>query len=254
MDTLGAAVGPLAALALLHFMPAGRPDYRLIFKIAFVPALLGVGVLMYFVKDADAGPEPAGAPKPAGETAPMTGDFKTFTLLYAIFALGNSSDVFLIMKAKTMGFTLTRVILAYTGYNLVYAFMAAPAGWLADRLGKIRTMTFGFFIFALVYTGFALAGKPWMIWPLFALYGFYGAFNEGISKAVVAHFSSGSNRASAMGYFQGTLGFLTFAASAAAGLLWDKVSPSAPFAAGAVCALVSMAALIVWTRSKKFSF
>jgi len=252
MDTLGAAVGPLAALALLHYMPADKPDYRLIFRIAFVPALLGVGVLMYFVKEAAAAAPATGTP--AAERAPMSADFKTFTALYAIFAIGNSSDVFLIMKAKSLGFTLTRVILAYTGYNLVYAFLATPAGWLSDKLGKIRTMTFGFLVFAIVYAGFALAGKPWMIWPLFALYGFYGAFNEGISKAVVAHLSSGSNRASAMGYFQGTLGFLTFAASAAAGLLWDKVSPAAPFAAGSVCALISMTALAAWTRSKKFAF
>ena len=252
MDTLGAALGPLAALALLSSMPAEKPDFRFIFLLAFIPALLGVGVLLYFVKEAAAVPKAPGAADAPRE--PMTADFKTFTALYAIFALGNSSDVFLILKARSMGFTLTHVILAYTGYNLIYAFLASPTGWLSDKLGKIKTMTFGFFIFAAVYTGFALADKTWMIWALFALYGFYGAFNEGITTAVVAHLSSAGNRASAMGYFQGALGFLTFAASAAAGLLWDKVSPAAPFIAGAVCALCSMLALAVWARSKKLAF
>jgi len=251
MDTLGAALGPLTALALIHFMGAEKPDYRFIFMAAFVPALLGVGVLVYFVKEAAAA-RPAGSPAPAAE--PMTSDFKTFVVLYAIFALGNSSDVFLIMKAKSMGFTLTQVILAYTGYNLVYAALASPAGWLSDRLGKIKTMRFGFAVFAAVYLGFALADKPWMIWALFALYGFYGAFNEGIAKAVIAHLSGSTNRASAMGYFQGTLGFLTFASSALAGFLWDQVSPAAPFVVGAAGALLSGAALTVWTSRKKLQF
>ena len=251
MDTLGAALGPLTALALIHFMGAEKPDYRFIFMAAFVPALLGVGVLVYFVKEAAAA-RPAGSPAPAAE--PMTSDLKTFVVLYAIFALGNSSDVFLIMKAKSMGFTLTHVILAYTGYNLVYAALASPAGWLSDRLGKIKTMRFGFLVFAAVYLGFALADKPWMIWGLFALYGFYGAFNEGIAKAVIAHLSGSTNRASAMGYFQGTLGFLTFASSALAGFLWDQVSPAAPFVVGAAGALLSGAALTVWTSRKKLQF
>jgi MFS family permease len=255
MDTLGAALGPLAALALLRFMPADKPDYRFIFLAAFIPALLGVGVLIYFVKETvDRDKVPASPLGPAFSPPRMSADFKTFTLLYALFAIGNSSDVFLIMKARHLGFTLTHVILAYTGYNLVYALLAAPAGWLSDKLGKLRTMAFGFLVFAAVYLGFAVADRPWMIWALFALYGFYGAFNEGIAKAVVSHLSAGDNRALAMGYFQGTLGFLMFGASAIAGFLWDKVSPAAPFVTGAACAFVSMSALLLWTRKKGFSF
>ncbi len=252
MDTLGAALGPLAALAIIHFMPAEKPDYRFIFMAAFIPALLGVFVLLYFVREAAAAPRLPGE-APAVRT-PMTSDFKVFVFLYAIFALGNSSDVFLIMKAKATGFTLTQVILAYTGYNLVYALLAAPAGWLSDKLGKIKTMAFGFLVFAAVYLGFALAAKAWLVWVLFALYGFYGAFNEGIAKAVVAHLSAGDNRASAMGYFQGVTGLLSFFASVMAGLLWDRLSPSAPFVAGAACAFISMSALVLWTRKRKFSF
>jgi len=252
MDTLGAAIGPLAALAMIHFMPPGKPDYPFIFMAAFIPALLGVLVLLYFVR------EPAAAPKVHGEPpaarAPMTPAFKVFLLLYSLFVIGNSSDVFLIMKARSLGFSLTSVILAYTGYNIVYALLAAPAGWLSDRLGKIKTMAFGFLVFAAVYLGFALADKPWMIWGLFALYGFYGAFNEGIAKAVISHLSAGDNRASAMGYFQGATGLLAFFASALAGLLWDRVSPAAPFLAGAACAFISMSALLLWTGKRKFSF
>ncbi|MBI4803327.1 MAG: MFS transporter [Elusimicrobia bacterium] len=258
MDTMGAALGPPAALLMLNMTAAGAPNYRLIFMAAFIPAVLGVFVLVYFVKE-ELKVKNGGyllCPKPSTlyPAVPMTSDFKTFVGLYAVFALGNSSDVFLIMKAKSIGFTTTQVILAYTGYNLVYALLATPAGWLSDKLGKIKTMTFGFLVFAAVYLGFATADKGWMIWALFALYGFYGAFNEGIAKAVVSHLSAGDNRAAAMGYFQGTLGFLTFFASAAAGLLWDKVSPAAPFIAGAGCAFISTIMLVFWTRKKQFAF
>ncbi|MFA6434700.1 MAG: MFS transporter [Elusimicrobiales bacterium] len=259
MDTLGAALGPLAALLMLSMMPAGAPNYRLIFITAFVPALLGVFVLLYFVSEqkkiiSGARTPIPSAPSPAAPRTPMTADFKMFAGLYAIFALGNSSDVFLIMKARSIGFTTAHVILAYTGYNLVYAFLAAPAGWLADKLGKIKTMAFGFLVFAAVYLGFAAADKGWMIWALFALYGFYGAFNEGIAKAVVSNLSSGDNRAAAMGYFQGALGFLTFFASAMAGFLWTRFSPAAPFLVGACCALASTLALAVWSRKKQIAF
>jgi len=252
MDTLGAAIGPLVALLMLNTMSPAAPNYRLIFMAAFIPALLGVLVLVYFVKEA--APAPGPAQDASAPSAAMTSDFKTFVALYAIFAVANSSDVFLIMKAKSAGFSTTHVILAYTGYNLVYAFLAAPAGWIADKLGKIKTMIFGFLVFSAVYFGFSIADRGWMIWGLFALYGFYGAFNEGIAKAVISHLSSGHNRASAMGYFQGTMGLLTFFASTMAGLLWTKFSPAAPFLAGAVCALISAAALAIWTRKKRLDF
>ncbi|OGR50208.1 MAG: hypothetical protein A2X34_00220 [Elusimicrobia bacterium GWC2_51_8] len=253
MDTMGAALGPLAALLMLSFMPVSAPNYRLLFLAAFIPALIGVGVLMYFVKEQAVAIK---ADKTASQSGkePMTTEFKSFLVLYAVFAIGNSSDVFLIMKAKTFGFSTTTVILAYTLYNLVYAFMAAPAGWLSDKLGKVKTLIFGFAVFAAVYTGFALASSAWMFWALFALYGFYGAFNEGIAKAVVSHVSGTTNRATAMGYFQGTVGLLTFVASTMAGLLWSKVSPSAPFALGAACAVFSGLGLLAWSRMKKLQF
>ena len=171
------------------------------------------------------------------------------------------------------------VVAGYSLSAISKPLLALAATWhfvlfsrLLDRVGKgLRTSArdaliagsvdkehwgkaFGILVFAAVYLGFALADKPWMIWGLFALYGFYGAFNEGIAKAVISHLSAGDNRASAMGYFQGAAGFLAFFASALAGLLWDRVSPSAPFLAGAACAFISMSALLLWTRKRKFSF
>ena len=266
MDTAGAAMGPLITLFLLNRLVL---DYRTIFIIAFFPAALGVLTLALFVKEYDNRGEVLGAgdetefkndgtltstPSTLTPVVGMTSDFKMFVFLYAIFAVGNSSDVFLIMKAKNAGFTTTHVILAYTGYNILYAIFAMPAGWLSDHLGKVKTMAFGFFVFAAVYAGFALTHSKTVIWLLFLLYGFYGAFTEGVAKAVVSHLSTSGNRATAMGYFQGALGFLTFFASVTAGFLWDKISPAAPFLMGSVCALLSAAALTIWFKKKKLEF
>lgn len=238
MDTLGAAIGPAVALVLLSGFGLG---YRTVFLLAFVPAAAGVWVLAKYVK------EPA-APPAEKQTArvpffkslkTLSPELKTFLAYYAVFALGNSSDVFLLLKAKNTGFSVTHVVLAYIGYNLVYALCAAPAGWLSDKLGRKKTLAFGMCIFAAVYAGFALAKSPAAIWILFAVYGFYAAFNEGIAKALVTDISGQHNRATALGSFAALAGIMALFTSVLAGLLWDFVSPSAPFVLGALCAAVS---------------
>jgi MFS family permease len=248
MDTTGAAIGPFAALLLLNL----GIGYRPIFLMAFFPALLGVLILMWLVKE-KAPPQPsaaASAGKKPGffeSLRAMPPQYKRFLLFYGIFAIGNSSDAFLLLRAKNLGFGASRVILAYIAYNVVYALCAGPAGWLSDRIGRRKTMAFGFCVFAAVYAGFAFAGHAWLVWPLFAAYGFYGAFNEGVASATVADFSGEANRATAMGIFQATTGLLAFCASLAAGFLWDAISPSAPFIVGSTCAALA-AVLMIFTR------
>jgi len=243
MDTAGAALGPLAALLLLNL----GLSYRKIFVIAFIPAVIGVIVLAKAVREV---PPPAPAKNRfAGGLGGPCGEFRPFTVCYAVFALGNSSDIFLLLKAKNSGFSTTHMILAYAGYNVVYALFAGPAGWLSDRLGKIKTIVFGFAVFAGVYAGFAFASSSAAIWALFAAYGFYGAFTEGVAKAIVADLSAPESRATAMGVFQGAAGLLAFAASSLAGFLWTYVSPSAPFALGAVCAAASALLLAATFRN-----
>lgn len=239
MDTLGAAIGPLLAVFMLNRL---HMSYQHVFVAAFIPAALGVLVLVAFVKES-ARPASAGRESvpaiPSSRAAPMSAGFRRFLCFYAVFALGNSSDVFLLLKAKQTGFSQTSVILAYVGYNIVYALCAAPAGWLSDRLGRTRTLSFGLAVFAAVYSGFAVTKNPAVIWILFAVYGFYGAFTEGVAKALIADVSEAQNRGTAMGIFQGAAGIMAFMASTAAGFMWSRISPSAPFILGACCALIS---------------
>ncbi|MFA6002945.1 MAG: MFS transporter [Elusimicrobiota bacterium] len=239
MDTAGAAIGPLLTVLLMSVFGLG---YRTIFLAAAVPAALGVLVLIHRVKEPPA--LIADAPSPA--TRPrLSRDFKLFLLVYGLFALGNSSDAFLLIKAASGGLRPTQVVLAYVLYNTVYALAATPAGALADRLGRTRTLAAGLIVFAATYLGFARAGSGAWFWLLFAVYGFYGALAESSLKAAIAQRSAASARATALGVFQGASGLLALAASLAAGWLWSHVSARAPFLFGAGCAATAALFLLL---------
>lgn len=246
MDTAGAALGPLLALALMHFWGM---SYRGLFLAAFLPGALGVLVLAAFVRETppEARAEEAVA-RTAASFAALGPGFKRFLAVYGVFALCNSSDVFLLLRMKGEGFGTEEVLLAYVAYNVVYAALATSAGRLSDRLGRPRTLALGLGVFAAVYLGFALAHSRAALWALWMSYGVYGAMTEGVAKAFVADLTPAGSRASAMGVFQGGGGLLAFAASAAAGLLWTHVSPAAPFLLGAAGAGLSAALFLLVFR------
>jgi MFS family permease len=238
MDTAGAVAGPLATVFLLSVCGFG---YRPIFLIAAVPAMLGVLVLAAFVKEKTALP----SAQPPRASPPLSPEFWRLLSVYGLFALGNSSDAFLLLKAAHGGLGPTSVVLAYVLYNAVYAAAATPAGFLADRLDRTRSLAIGLVVFAATYLGFARAeAGPWF-WLLFAVYGFYGALAESALKAAVAERCVPENRATAMGVFQGFTGALALAASLAAGWLWSHVSAAAPFYLGAACAAAAAPLLLL---------
>ncbi|MFA6093747.1 MAG: MFS transporter [Elusimicrobiota bacterium] len=253
MDTAGAALGPLTALGLMHFWGLG---YRQVFLAAFVPGLLGVLALAAFAKETRPAEEeapaalPPAAPVPAVAASPLSSEFKRFLWIYGLFAICNSSDVFLLLRMKAEGFGTEEVLLAYVAYNVVYAALAMPAGRLSDSLGRPKTLALGLGIFACVYLGFAFLHSRAALWALWMSYGLYGALTEGVAKAYVADLSTPASRASLMGYFQGMSGGLAFAASAAAGLLWTHVGAPAPFLMGALGAAAAASFFLLRAPSK----
>ena len=230
MDTAGAVAGPLIGLWLLS---AGL-SYRSIFLWAGVPAFAAVLVLVLFVREAQA-VKPAPKPVPVPST-PLSPKFWRFLAVYGLFALGNSSDSFILLKGRDAGMTATAVVLAYVLFNVVNASLATGIGHLADRFGRRLTVAVGMGVYSLCYLGFARASTAGALWPLFALYGLQAALIEGSFRAAVADASDSGNRGLAQGVFQGTAGVLAFMASALAGLMWTKISPAAPFYFGAACA------------------
>ncbi len=164
--------------------------------------------------------------------------------IWTLFSLGNSSDVFLILRAHDLGLSATLVILAYAAYNVVYSALSWPLGALSDRVARPKVLAAGLAVFALVYLGFAVAPGSWAVWPLFAVYGVYVAATDGVARAWVADVVPPGMAGTAYGLFAAAGGGALLLASVVAGLLWSRISPEAPFvlgAATAACALLLLA-------------
>lgn len=144
-----------------------------------------------------------------------------------------------------MGVKVETIPLIIATFNLFYALLSVPSGILSDKIGRINVIRLGWFIYALTYLGFALAKLPWHIWALYAIYGIYYSTTEGIAKSLVAHLVEDKNRGTSFGFYNASIGLLAIPASTIAGLLWDRVSPAAPFYFGAICALLAAALVTV---------
>jgi len=131
------------------------------------------------------------------------------------------------------------VVAAYLCYNASYSALSYPIGKLADRFPKEKLLAFGLIIYAAVYLGFAVTQSSWLVWLLFAGYGVYIAMTEGVSKALISNLVESHVRGTALGLFNMVVGVLALGASVIAGILWDRISPSAPFYVGAALALVA---------------
>jgi MFS family permease len=229
MDTLGAVLGPALALIYLYFHPG---DYVPLFFIAFAPGLLAI-IASLLLKDKDVKVKRDGAPlKFFGFigywwTSPMA--YRKLTIGLLLFALFNSSDVFLLLQAKNAGLSDTGTIGVYIFYNLVYAIASYPLGALADRIGVKRVFVLGLLLFALVYFGMAAAHGLAMIAILFFGYGLYAAATEGIAKAWIASIVPRTETASAIGTYAGFQSICALGASSFAGLLWYNFGPGFTF-------------------------
>ena len=234
MDTLGAAIGPLAAIFLLYLFP---DDYQLIFLAAFVPSTFAVFFTL-LIKDrkVPAKNRTHGSYVDFWRTAPK--EYKTLLLLITIFSFVNSSDVFLILKSKAISDSSILAILGYVFYNVIYAGASYPFGKLSDKFGKNIIYGGGLVVFSLVYFGFALIPQTFFIWILFALYGLYSAATEGISKAWVSDLVPDEKRGSAIGLLTMLSGFAIMLGSFTAGLLWDEFGSTIPFLLSAIVSLV----------------
>jgi MFS family permease len=238
MDTAGALVGVLLALGLLQLLPG---EYRTIFAIAAVPGVLAVALTFRIRESVKTAPAPPGPP-PSWRSLPPS-FWRVCTPLW-VFALGASSDAFLLLRSRESGFSETQVILAYALMNLCYALSAAPAGRLSDRLGRARTIALGWALFAVVYARFALHEFE-VLWILFALYGVFLGLTQGVGRAWITDHAPAEQRGTALGVHQLGLGLIVFASNALTGVLWDSVGPSAAFGFGAVTSVVALA-LLYW--------
>jgi MFS family permease len=234
MDTLGAAIGPVAALVLLHYFPN---NFQLIFLLAFIPSVIAV-MLTMLVKDKPIELKLRSRKNYSSfwKSAPKI--YKRLLVLITLFSLINSSDVFLILKSRDISDSSTLAIFGYIFYNLIYAASSYPLGGLSDKFGKRKIFSIGLIIFSLVYFGFAFVPDIKFIWILFALYGIYAAATEGISKAWVSDLIPDEQRGSAIGLLTMLSSFSVMLGSFLTGILWDQFGSAVPFLFSAIVSLV----------------
>ena len=241
MDTLGAVLGPSFALLYLYYYPN---EYRTLFFVAFIPGCLAV-LSSFILKDKKTLPATAKKPAPLfsffhyWKEAPQ--DYRKLVVGLLAFTLFNSSDVFLLLKAKQAGLSDPMVIGMYIFYNLIFALFAFPLGMLADRIGLKKMFVSGLFIFAIVYFGMGLSHNIYLLFALFFLYGIYAAATEGISKAWISNISHRKDTATAIGTFSGFQSIFTMLASSLAGVTWYYFGAGTTFMITAVATLFIIA-------------
>lgn len=251
MDTLGAAVGPALAF---FFLGIFSNDYRAIFWLSMVPGIIAVVLIIFFISEkknvkATEGlidQTPADPARPKLTRKHFDWRFRFFVAIAALFALGNSSDVFLILRAEQTGIPTTMIPIVYLFFNLVYSLSSIPAGMAADRFGRKRVILSGFLLFAFLYYGFAVAGSAMTIWVLFGSYGLFMGLTEGIQKAFLATIIPADFKATAFGIYNMVIGLAMFPASLIGGWLWDHVSPAATFYFGAFTAGLASVLFVIF--------
>jgi len=240
MDTIGAAIGPALALLYLHFHPK---DYVTLFYIAFIPGVLAI-ITTLLLKEKKA------AIAPTHEKVSFfsflnywkqsPAAYRQLLIGLLLFTLFNSSDVFLLLKAKDAGLNDTHVIGIYIFYNMVYALFAFPVGSLADKIGLKRMFIIGMALFAIVYFGFSVNTNLYIFLALFFFYGLYASATEGVSKAWISNITDKKDTATAIGTFSALQSICTMVASTLAGLIWYSVGAKYLFILSGAMALVVM--------------
>lgn len=251
LDTLGSVAGPLILFGLLYIFKDSATLYHQILLFSAVPLVITLLILVTKVKEVPVRQERASDLPTSKEK--LSFPFYLFLSIVILFTLGNSSDAFLILRAKNLGVTLLEIPLVIALFNFVYALASVPFGSLSDRIGRIPTMLIGWTSYALVYLGFGLASNASFVWILYAFYGIYYATNEGVAKAFLADIVGSGHRGRAFGIYGTAVGIATLPASFFAGFLWDRVGPQAPFYFGGGMAITAAILLALFSKKLKIS-
>jgi len=240
MDNSGAIVGPLVAFAMLSSIPG---NYRMIFLVAGIPAILAIMVLILGIKEARKNRDELFA---KFHFKDFPAKFYFFLIIVFVFTLGNSTDALLMVKANDVGVKVALIPLVYLVTNVVSVFASIPVGSLADRVGKEKILIVGFLIYAVVYYGFGVTTRMSAIIALFALYGLYSAATDGIQKAFISDMIGNNKKGTGLGIYNALLGVTLLPASLIAGSLYDNVNSSVPFYFGAATAGISAILMLIF--------
>lgn len=238
MDTLGAVAGPLLAFLLL---PLFNENLRTLFLFSFVASFFALLTLIIFVKEQKKIKYTHAFPKFSLKILPV--HYRLFLLAIAVFALGNSSDAFLFLRAADVGVPPFLVPILYALANIFFAGFAFPFGKLSDKIGPYKIMIGGYCVFALTYFLFATAASPITVWLLFPMYGIFSAMTESMQKTITVKISDPQIKGTMLGLTFTTLGVFQLPSSVIAGFLWERAGVETPFLFGSICALIAAGVL-----------
>lgn len=242
MDNAGAVVGPLIAAALL----ARHLPLRDVFLWAALPAALCLA-LAFALREPQLPPHPKKAAPFDWRVRDLPPTFRRYMVVIALFALGNSSNMFLLLRARQLGVSEAVVPLLWAGVSAVAMILSTPLSALSDRIGRKRLLLGGYGVYAAFYLALGLIGSNGLgLVALFACYGVFLAATEGVEKALVADLAPQARRGTAFGWFNLVVGIMLLPASVLFGWLWQATTPTVAFGFSAACALAAALLLAVW--------
>lgn len=250
LDMAGSAIGILLAFLLLRTLGQNQTNYKTIFALSVIPTVLAL-LMFAFVKEKKE-PRPPKTREHFWENfSSLDGRLKLYLFIVFLFTLGNSSNSFLLLRAKSAGFDDTNVILLYFLYNLTASVLSVPFGSLSDRIGRKRVLTSGYLLFSVVYLGFAFATNSASFVVIFFLYGIFTAMTAGVKRALISEISPASLKGTMLGLHSTIAGIALLPASVICGFLWETFGSAVPFVFGAsMSALAAVLLMLFFGRQK----
>lgn len=245
MDHGGAVIGPIIGYVLVVLF-AG--NFTKIFLIAAIPAFAAVLVAIFVMRES---PVHKNTTKPVKlSLRGFNGNFKRFLLILALFTLSNSSDSFLILRARDSGVSLAIIPLLWAAHHASKVLSSLYGGDLSDRLGRKRLIVSGWVLYAAVYAGFAFVDNAFSVWALFLIYGIYFGLVEGAEKALVADLVRPEQRGTAYGLYNLAFGITVFPASLLMGIIWDWKGPATAFIVSALMGATAAILLLIFVQQR----
>jgi MFS family permease len=248
LDTIGAVLGPLAAIAFMAWL---ADDFRAVFWIAVIPAFVSVAVIVFGVREPERPPgvRTVKSPFSRAELGRLPAAYWMIVAVSAVFTLARFSEAFLLLRAQAAGLPLTLVPSVMVVMNVVYALSAWPAGVLSDGMGRYRLLTIGFALLIVADVILAVNGSVAVVMLGVALWGLHMGLTQGLLSAMVADTAPAELRGTAFGVFNLVGGIALLIASVVAGALWEIAGPEGTFLAGAAFTAVALLAL-PWARKR----
>ena len=249
MDNAGAVIGPLLAFFLLS---AGLP-LKDIFLWAALPAVITLALAMSLKEPPREVENHLVADRFNWSLAGMPPEFKRYIFVVALFALSNSSDMFLLLRAREIGVPQAQIPLLWAGISLITTLFGTPLSALSDRFSRKYFILISWGIFAFFYTAMGYTALSlWMLYGLFVIYGLFKAATEGVEKALVADLAPAGMMGTAFGWFNLASGIMLLPASVIFGYLYEGVGPTTAFLFSGICATLAAILLATWVfRAKK---